>query len=87
MLEPDIISKRSAHQSVRPLRASPDDRTIAHSQKSRADAIKHYQAKVDFVRTNLETLQDAIQKKQDNLNMLLHVMQSKMQQQQQHDKP
>ena len=55
-------------------------------KKSRVDAIKHYQAKVDFVRTNLETLQDAIQKKQDNLNMLLHVMQSKMQQQQ-HDKP
>ncbi|KAF8321119.1 Prefoldin alpha-like protein [Clavulina sp. PMI_390] len=47
-------------------------------KKSRAEATKHYQAKVDFVKTNLDTLQDTIQKKQDNLNMLLQIMQSKM---------
>lgn len=48
-------------------------------KKTRADATKHYQSKVDFVKTNLDTLQDTIQKKQDNLNMLLQIMQSKMQ--------
>jgi prefoldin alpha subunit len=34
---------------------------------------------VDFIRTNLETLQDTIQKKQDNLNYLLSNIQSKLQ--------
>ncbi|OCH89507.1 Prefoldin-domain-containing protein [Obba rivulosa] len=48
-------------------------------QKSRADALKHYQAKVDYIRTNLETLQETIQKKQDNMNYLINVMQMKLQ--------
>jgi len=50
-------------------------------QKSRADALKHYQSKVDYVRTNLETLQETIQKKQDNMGYLVNVMQSKLQMQ------
>ena len=50
--------------------------------QERADAVKHYQGKVDFVRSNLETLQETIQKKQENLNFLIQVMQAKMQQQQ-----
>ena len=49
--------------------------------QERADAVKHYQSKVDFVRSNLETLQETIQKKQENLNFLIQVMQAKMQQQ------
>ena len=47
--------------------------------KSRAQATQHYTAKVEYIRTNLETLQDTIQKKQDNLNYLVNVMQMKLQ--------
>ncbi|KIJ40342.1 hypothetical protein M422DRAFT_32367 [Sphaerobolus stellatus SS14] len=47
-------------------------------KKSRLQAIAHYQKKVDFVRGNLETLQATIEKKQDNMNYLLQVMQSKV---------
>ncbi|KAF9510880.1 hypothetical protein BS47DRAFT_1487205 [Hydnum rufescens UP504] len=49
-------------------------------KKERAAAVKHYQAKMDFVRSNLETLQETIQKKQENLSFLIQVMQAKMQQ-------
>jgi prefoldin alpha subunit len=48
-------------------------------KKTRAQALKHYEAKVDYIRTNLETLQDTIQKKQDNLNYLVTIIQSKLQ--------
>jgi len=48
-------------------------------KKNRSQALKHYETKVDFIRTNLETLQDTIQKKQDNLNYLLSIIQSKLQ--------
>ncbi|GJE95273.1 Prefoldin alpha subunit [Phanerochaete sordida] len=48
-------------------------------KKSRAQATKHYSAKVDYIRTNLETLQDTIQKKQENLNYLVQIMQAKLQ--------
>jgi len=51
-------------------------------KKTRADAAKHYQAKADFVRTNLEKLQETIEKKQENMNYLVNVMQAKLQQQQ-----
>ena len=46
--------------------------------QTRAQASTHYQNKVDYVRGNLETLQATIEKKQDNLNYLINVMQSKM---------
>ncbi|KAJ7812297.1 Prefoldin [Mycena olivaceomarginata] len=52
-------------------------------QKTRAQAVKHYTAKVEYIRTNLETLQDTISKKQDNVNSVIGVMQAKLQQQQQ----
>ncbi|KAI0919947.1 hypothetical protein AcV5_001882 [Taiwanofungus camphoratus] len=48
-------------------------------QKSRPQALKHYQSKVDYIRTNLEALQETIQKKQDNMNYLINVMQMKLQ--------
>ncbi|EKM51411.1 uncharacterized protein PHACADRAFT_263515 [Phanerochaete carnosa HHB-10118-sp] len=48
-------------------------------KKSRAQATKHYSAKVEYIRTNLETLQDTIQKKQENLNYLVQIMQAKLQ--------
>ncbi|KAI0925401.1 hypothetical protein AcV7_005656 [Taiwanofungus camphoratus] len=50
-------------------------------QKSRPQALKHYQSKVDYIRTNLEALQETIQKKQDNMNYLINVMQMKLQEQ------
>ncbi|KAG8215850.1 Prefoldin subunit-domain-containing protein [Butyriboletus roseoflavus] len=47
--------------------------------QTRAEATKYYKAKVEFIHTNLETLSDTIQKKQDNMNYLLNVMQAKLQ--------
>ncbi|KAJ7479799.1 Prefoldin alpha-like protein [Mycena latifolia] len=52
-------------------------------QKTREQALKHYTAKVEYIRTNLETLEETISKKRDNMNYLVNVMQSKLQQQQQ----
>ncbi|KAJ7812295.1 hypothetical protein B0H14DRAFT_2377656, partial [Mycena olivaceomarginata] len=54
-----------------------------HVFQTRAQAVKHYSAKVEYIRTNLETLQDTISKKQDNVNSLIGVMQAKLQQQKQ----
>ena len=48
--------------------------------QSRKDATKHYQDKVDYVRKNLETLQETLQRKQDNLQLVGQIMQSKIQQ-------
>ncbi|PCH34610.1 Prefoldin alpha subunit [Wolfiporia cocos MD-104 SS10] len=50
-------------------------------KKSRAQALKHYESKVDYIRTNLEALQETISKKQDNMNYLINVMQAKLQEQ------
>ncbi|KAJ1303714.1 hypothetical protein OPQ81_008139 [Rhizoctonia solani] len=47
--------------------------------KTRAEAAKYYQTKVDFITTNLNTLQTTIETKQQNMNYLLQVMQAKMQ--------
>ncbi|KIJ67314.1 hypothetical protein HYDPIDRAFT_127204 [Hydnomerulius pinastri MD-312] len=48
-------------------------------KKTRAEATKYYETKVEFIRNNLETLSDTIQKKQDNMNYLINVMQAKIQ--------
>ena len=47
--------------------------------QSRKEAIKHYESKIDFIRGNLETLQETIQKKQENMTLLVNIMQSKLQ--------
>lgn len=47
--------------------------------QTRAQAVKHYERKIEFIKTNLDTLQDTIQKKQDNMNYLVNVIQSKLQ--------
>jgi hypothetical protein len=47
--------------------------------QNRTQALKHYETKVDFIRTNLETLQETIQKKQDTLNYIISIIQSKLQ--------
>ena len=49
--------------------------------QTRAQATKHYEAKVEYIRTNLEALQETIQKKQENMNYLINVLQMKLQQQ------
>ncbi|KAI9433150.1 Prefoldin-domain-containing protein [Lactarius indigo] len=48
-------------------------------QKTRGQAVKHYERKIEFIKTNLDTLQETIQKKQDNMNYLVNVIQSKLQ--------
>ncbi|KAM5541534.1 hypothetical protein V8D89_004724 [Ganoderma adspersum] len=50
-------------------------------KKTRAQALKHYESKVEYIRTNLEALQETIQKKQENMNYLINVLQMKLQQQ------
>ncbi|KAG1869145.1 Prefoldin subunit-domain-containing protein [Suillus tomentosus] len=51
-------------------------------KKSRAQATKYYETKVEYIRTNLDTLQETIQKKQENMSYLINVMQAKLQQSQ-----
>jgi prefoldin alpha subunit len=41
--------------------------------------VKHYEAKVKYIQTNLDTLQETIQKKQENMSHLVNIMQSKLQ--------
>ncbi|KAK2465001.1 hypothetical protein APHAL10511_003077 [Amanita phalloides] len=48
-------------------------------RKTRKQATKHYTDKVGFIQTNLDTLEENIQKKRENLNYLINVMQSKIQ--------
>ncbi|TFK51279.1 Prefoldin-domain-containing protein [Heliocybe sulcata] len=48
-------------------------------KKTRPQAKKYYESKVDFIRGNLETLQETISKKQDNLNYVLNIIQAKLQ--------
>ena len=60
------------------MRSSMDYGLILRRQ-TRAQAVKHYEQKIEFIKTNLDTLQDTIQKKQDNMNYLVNVIQSKLQ--------
>ncbi|KAI0289043.1 Prefoldin-domain-containing protein [Russula brevipes] len=50
-------------------------------QKTRAQAVKHYEEKIEYIKTNVERLQETIQKKQDNMAYLVNVIQSKLQSQ------
>jgi len=52
---------------------------LVHDSQTRDQALKHYGAKVDYIRTNLEALEETIQKKRDNMNYLINVMQAKLQ--------
>ncbi|KAI5984481.1 hypothetical protein EDC04DRAFT_2833338 [Pisolithus marmoratus] len=45
---------------------------------TREEARKYYSTKVEYIRTNLETLSETIQKKQENVNYLINVMQAKI---------
>jgi len=52
-------------------------------KKTRAQATKHYQSKVDYLQSNLEALQETILKKQESLTFVVNVLQSKIQAQSQ----
>lgn len=57
-------------------------RNFADTQ-TRAEAAAHYKGKADFVQNNLETLQKTIERKQENVQSVVQVMQMKLQEQQQ----
>ncbi|KAF5319403.1 hypothetical protein D9619_008556 [Psilocybe cf. subviscida] len=48
-------------------------------QKTRPQAVKHYQNKVEYIRTNVDSLEETIQKKRENMNYLTGVLQQKIQ--------
>lgn len=66
--------------------ASPSLLSLANIQ-SRPEAAKHYTGKAEFVGKNLETLQKTIERKQDNLQSVIQVLQMKLQQAQQPQQP
>ena len=51
--------------------------------QSRKDAIEYYTDKVTYVQKNLEKLQETIERKQDNLQSCVGVMQMKLQEERQ----
>ncbi|WVW81516.1 prefoldin, alpha subunit [Kwoniella bestiolae CBS 10118] len=52
-------------------------------KKTKSEASQHYTSKSTFVQSNLETLQKTIERKQENVQSVVQVLQMKMQQQQQ----
>ncbi|KAI8053978.1 prefoldin 5, isoform CRA_b [Syncephalis plumigaleata] len=52
-------------------------------EKSPEDATKFYKSKVDFLRSNMEKLEETIDTKQSNLRSVVNVMQMKLTAQQQ----
>ncbi|KAF7760698.1 hypothetical protein Agabi119p4_10107 [Agaricus bisporus var. burnettii] len=50
-------------------------------KKTRPQAIKYYKGKVDYIKTNLDALEETIGKKRENLNYLVSALQSKLQNQ------
>ncbi|KXN85524.1 putative prefoldin subunit 5 [Leucoagaricus sp. SymC.cos] len=52
-------------------------------KKTRPQAIKYYEEKVDYLKSNLETLEDTIGKKRESVNYIVSVLQAKIQAQSQ----
>jgi prefoldin alpha subunit len=52
---------------------------ILRCLQTRPQAVKYYEAKVDFIKSNLDTLQETIQKRQDNLGSVNNLIQAKLQ--------
>ncbi|KAF5349960.1 hypothetical protein D9756_009242 [Leucocoprinus leucothites] len=48
-------------------------------KKTRSQAVTYYTKKVDYIKTNLETLEDTLGKKRDNLNYIISILQAKIQ--------
>ncbi|CED85234.1 prefoldin alpha subunit [Phaffia rhodozyma] len=53
--------------------------------KTRKEALTHYTSKTQFVKKNLDTLQGTIEKKQENVQMVMQLMMQRQQQQQQQE--
>jgi prefoldin alpha subunit len=70
-------------KKVRCGRCDPHYRNSPPLPQSRAQATKYYQSKVDYLQSNLETLQETILKKQEDLTFVTNVLQSKIQAQSQ----
>ncbi|KAK1926268.1 Prefoldin [Papiliotrema laurentii] len=49
-------------------------------KKTKAEAVQHYDSKTTFVQGNLDTLQKTIERKQENVQSVVQVLQMKMQQ-------
>lgn len=47
--------------------------------QTRPQAVKYYNEKVDYLKTNLDTLEETIGKKRENLNYLVTALQGKVQ--------
>jgi prefoldin alpha subunit len=47
--------------------------------QTKAEAVTHYSSKTTFVQGNLDTLQKTIERKQDNAQSVVQVLQMKMQ--------
>lgn len=59
------------------------DCSLNNDPQSRKDAIEYYTDKVTYVQKNLEKLQETIERKQDNLQSCVGVMQMKLQEERQ----
>jgi prefoldin alpha subunit len=53
--------------------------SVQRARQTRTQAVKHYEKKIEYIKTNLDALQETIQKKQDNMSYLVNVIQSKLQ--------
>jgi hypothetical protein len=53
--------------------------SIPFARQTRPQAVKHYEEKIEYIKTNLDALQETMQKKQDNMSYLVNVIQSKLQ--------
>ncbi|KAG6852736.1 hypothetical protein C0991_009452 [Blastosporella zonata] len=68
-----------------PGKLSDPDRVIVdvgtgyYIEKTRPQALKHYSDKVEYIRTNLDTLEDTITKKRENMGYLTNILQQKIQ--------
>ncbi|KAF7298360.1 hypothetical protein MKEN_01360600 [Mycena kentingensis (nom. inval.)] len=50
-------------------------------RKKTKEATDHYTAKINYIQSNLDTLEETITKKRDNMSYLVSVMQAKLSQQ------
>ena len=83
MLGPVTMSKRYTYSPltfVHQELTHPRYDNVVSCNQNRTDASKHYQEKVEYVRKNLETLQETIQRKQDNIQLVGQIMQAKIHQ-------
>lgn len=54
--------------------------TAGHIGQTRAGALTHYTGKINYIRTNLEALEETIKKKRDNVGVLIDILGAKLQQ-------